>query len=67
MGRMHHRADSHAAMHEQQRVHDHILRSSLTPLIARGLLEKMAEDLEPTGIEVSIAPSGEWRVDVDTA
>lgn len=46
---------------------DHILRSSLTPLIARGLLEKMAEDLEPTGIEVSIAPSGEWRVDVDTA
>ena len=44
---------------------DHILRSSLTPLIARGILEKMAEDLEPTGIEVSIAPSGEWRVDVD--
>ncbi len=44
---------------------DHILRSSLTPLIARGLLEKMADDLEPTGIEVSIAPSGEWRVDVD--
>ncbi|MGE0787610.1 MAG: type VI secretion system ATPase TssH [Sandaracinaceae bacterium] len=45
---------------------DHILRSSLTPLIARGLLEKMADGLEPSGIEVSIAPSGDWRVDVDT-
>ncbi len=46
---------------------DHILRSSLTPMIAQGLLEKMAEDQEPTAIEVSIAPSGEWRVDIDVA
>ncbi|MFK7987415.1 MAG: type VI secretion system ATPase TssH [Sandaracinaceae bacterium] len=45
---------------------DHILRQTLTPMIARGLLEQMAEGLEPSGIEVSIAPSGEWRVDVDT-
>ena len=44
---------------------DHILRSTLTPMIARGLLEKIAEGLEPAGIEVSIAPSGEWRVDID--
>lgn len=46
---------------------DHILRSTLTPMIAQGLLEKMAADEEPTGIEVSIAPSGEWRVDIDVA
>ncbi len=46
---------------------DHILRSTLTPMIAQGLLEKMANDEEPTGIEVSIAPSGEWRVDIDVA
>lgn len=46
---------------------DHILRSTLTPMIAQGLLEKMAEEEEPTGIEVSIAPSGEWRVDIDVA
>ncbi len=44
---------------------DHILRSTLTPMIARALLEQMAEGLEPAGIEVTIAPSGEWRVDVD--
>mgnify|MGYP001948702069 FL=1 len=46
---------------------DHILRSTLTPMIAQGLLERMAEGDEPSGIEVSIAPSGEWRVDVDVA
>ena len=44
---------------------DHILRSTLTPMIARALLEVMADGQEPAGIEVSIAPSGEWRVDVD--
>ncbi|HJL14159.1 MAG TPA: type VI secretion system ATPase TssH [Sandaracinaceae bacterium LLY-WYZ-13_1] len=46
---------------------DHILRSTLTPMIARGLLEHMAEGQEPAGIDVSIAPSGEWRVDIDVA
>lgn len=46
---------------------DHILRSTLTPMIAQGLLERMADGDEPSGIEVSIAPSGEWRVDVDVA
>lgn len=46
---------------------DHILRSTLTPMIAQGLLERMADGEEPSGIEVSIAPSGEWRVDVDVA
>ena len=46
---------------------DHILRSTLTPMIARGLLERMAEGEEPAGVEVSIAPSGEWRVDIDVA
>lgn len=46
---------------------DHILRSTLTPMIAQGLLEKMAAGEEPAGIEVSIAPSGEWRVDIDVA
>ena len=45
---------------------DHILRSTLTPMIAQELLIKMADGEEPTGIEVSIAPSGEWRVDVDS-
>jgi type VI secretion system protein VasG len=44
---------------------DHILRSTLTPMIAQGLLEKMAAGEEPAGIEVSLAPSGDWRVDVD--
>jgi type VI secretion system protein VasG len=44
---------------------DHILRSTLTPLIARRLLEHMAVGEEPAGVEVTIAPSGEWRVDVD--
>jgi len=44
---------------------DHILRSTLTPMIARELLERMAVGEEPAGVEVSIAPSGEWRVDVD--
>jgi type VI secretion system protein VasG len=46
---------------------DHILRSTLTPMIAQGLLEKMAAGEEPSAIEVSIAPSGEWRVDIDVA
>ncbi|MCC6873750.1 MAG: type VI secretion system ATPase TssH [Sandaracinaceae bacterium] len=45
---------------------DHILRSTLTPMIAKGLLETMARDEQPASIEVSIAPSGDWRVDIDT-
>jgi type VI secretion system protein VasG len=46
---------------------DHILRSTLTPMIAQRLLERMAVGEEPAGIEVSLAPSGDWRVDVDVA
>jgi type VI secretion system protein VasG len=46
---------------------DHILRSTLTPMIAQGLLEKMADGQQPTAVEVSLAPSGDWRVDIDVA
>jgi hypothetical protein len=36
-------------------------------MIARELLEIMARGEEPAGIELSLAPSGDWRVEVEVA
>jgi type VI secretion system protein VasG len=44
---------------------DHILRSTLTPMVATGILELMVDDREPGHVAVSLAPSGDFRVDVD--
>jgi type VI secretion system protein VasG len=46
---------------------DHIMRGSLMPLIASELLAVMSGGEVPTGLEVSIAPDGKFRVDVDSA
>ena len=44
---------------------DHIMRGSLMPLIASELLAVMSDGDAPAGLEVTIAPDGKFRVDVD--
>jgi type VI secretion system protein VasG len=44
---------------------DHILRGSLMPLIARPLLERLAEGSAPTTLTVGLAPDGSFRVEIE--
>ena len=45
---------------------DHILRGTLTPMIARELLSIMSEGGKVAAVELSLAPDGSFRVDVDS-
>ncbi len=44
---------------------DHIMRGSLMPLIASELLAVMSDGDSPAGLDVTIAPDGKFRVDID--
>jgi type VI secretion system protein VasG len=46
---------------------DHIIRGSLSPLMASELLAVMSDGDVPTGLEATLAPDGSFRVDVDVA
>jgi type VI secretion system protein VasG len=43
---------------------DHVLRGSLMPAISAVLLERLAEDSSFRELNVSLAPSGEWKIDM---
>jgi type VI secretion system protein VasG len=43
---------------------DHVLRGSLMPAISSALLERLAEDTAFRELNVSLAPSGEWKIDL---
>ena len=45
---------------------DHIIRGTLTPIIARRLLSVMSEGGKVSAVELSLAPDGSFRVDVDS-
>ena len=42
---------------------EHILRGSLIPAVSRALLERMAEGNLPKHLEVSLSPTGDWRIE----
>jgi type VI secretion system protein VasG len=42
---------------------EHILRGSLVPAVSRTLLERMAEGPLPRNLEVSLSPTGDWRIE----
>ena len=42
---------------------EHILRGSLVPALSRTLLERMAEGPLPRNLEVSLSPTGDWRIE----
>ncbi|TPV96091.1 MAG: type VI secretion system ATPase TssH [Myxococcales bacterium FL481] len=44
---------------------DHTLRNSLMPVVARQILERMAEGEVPSRLFVGLSPSGDWRLDFD--
>jgi type VI secretion system protein VasG len=43
---------------------DHVLRGSLMPAISTVLLERLAEGSSFRDLNVSLAPSGEWKIDI---
>lgn len=43
---------------------EHLLRSSLLPVISRELLDAMAQGQEPKGLEVDVSPTEDWRIDL---
>ncbi|MEM9188096.1 MAG: type VI secretion system ATPase TssH [Myxococcota bacterium] len=42
---------------------DHILRGSLMPLVARELLEQLADEETPSELEIGLGPDGDFRLD----
>jgi type VI secretion system protein VasG len=42
---------------------EHILRGSLIPAVSRTLLERMAEGPLPRKLDVSLSPTGDWRIE----
>jgi type VI secretion system protein VasG len=45
---------------------EHIMRGTLMPMIARELLAVMSTGAVPVGLEVGLAPDGNFRVDIDS-
>jgi type VI secretion system protein VasG len=46
---------------------DHVLRTSLMPVLARALLERMAAGQRPTALQVGLGPAGDFSIDLGEA